>query len=137
MTHVYDWGLTGPECLNIKCPRCGSEARFTASIRQDEYGLSVRDEDGRCTCTSCGYAHSHQLAWPDDAYFAVQIDEIRLWAWTRDHARVIRDFVMSSNRDVSAFPGYKLSLLQLPQQLLQATSRERVVKLINRILDLS
>ncbi|QDS95671.1 hypothetical protein FF011L_44710 [Roseimaritima multifibrata] len=135
MTHVYDWGLRGPDCLAIKCPQCASEARFTVTIREDEKGNRLRDETGRCTCPSCGYAKSHQLMWPDDAYFCVDVDETNLWAWTRDHAIAIRDFVESNSRDVSAFPGFKLSLLHLPNELLQKSARQLVVKRINRMLD--
>lgn len=31
-----------------------------------------------------------------------------LWAWDKDHAIATRDFIDSTNRDVSKYPGYKL-----------------------------
>lgn len=135
MTHVYDWGLCGPDYLAIKCPRCYSEARFTVAIRQDEHGYQYRDENGNCTCTSCGYSKSHVLTWPDDAYFRIDIDGLTLWAWSRDHARVIRDFVESTSRNVSAYPCYTLSLLHLPNKVLKKTARQLVIKRINHMLN--
>ena len=135
MTHLYDWGLHGPDVIAITCPRCGGEARFETSFYNDESGCRCREENGKCACLLCGYGNHHLLKWPDDAYFTVDIDDMSLWAWNRNHAIAIRDFVASTTRDVSTYPGYKLSLLHLPNRVLENSSRHLVVKRINQMLD--
>lgn len=135
MTHIYDWGLRGPHALAINCPRCGGEARFEATFYNDDFGCRCRGDSGKCTCLLCGYGNPHLVRWPDDAYFTVDIDGMSLWAWDRDHAIAIRDFIDSTTRDVSEYPAYKLSLLHLPNRVLQSNSRLLVVKRINQMLD--
>ena len=76
----------------------------------------------------------HRLTWPDDAYFQWRIRNSTLWAWSADHARVLLAYISSLQRDPDQFPGYEVSLRQLPKAALTAHARERVVKLITRTL---
>ncbi len=50
---------------------------------------------GACLCGSCRFRDRHQLRWPDDALFSCEVRGETLWAWTRKHAVVLRDYIAS------------------------------------------
>jgi hypothetical protein len=92
---------------------------------------------GTIRCPACGLEARHRLTWPDDAFFQWRVRNSLLWAWSADHARVLLAYLGSRQRDPAQFPGYEVSLEQLPPAVIAAHARARVVKQIAKTLELS
>jgi hypothetical protein len=90
---------------------------------------------GTICCPACGLEAAHRLTWPDDAYFQWPVRGGVLWAWDTAHARVLLAYLGSLQRDPARFPGYEVSLEQLPKAAIAANARERIVKRIARTLE--
>ena len=91
---------------------------------------------GVIKCTSCHLVVAHQVNWPDDAYYRWDVRGITLWAWSEEHARALLGFIESAERDPMAWPGpYRLSLRNLPRQVVLAKSCSTLAKLIRRTLE--
>ena len=89
---------------------------------------------GVVKCIHCGLVAAHELSWPADAYFRWEIRGTTLWAWSAEHARVLRTFIAGTERDPRRFPYHAGSLWRLPKEIIAAKSREIVVRHITRSL---
>ena len=132
-----------PDVVAVRCPQCGQQAAFESGVARKyllnlvpvalERHLEARRQ-GIVRCPACGLDAAHRLTWPDDAFFQWRVRNSTLWAWSADHARVLLAYIGSLQRDPDQFPGYEVSLRQLPKAVVAAHARERVVKLITRTL---
>lgn len=88
---------------------------------------------GVAACSSCGTREKHRLDWPKDAYYQVQHRGSLLWAFHRESAAELRDFVSSDERSRE---GYKWQsfLLHIPHEFLTRKARQHVVKCLDRLL---
>lgn len=107
----------------IHCPKCGHEAQYRGRLR----GLS--------TCGRCGHSNEHVLRWPQDAYYAVEVDGKTLWAWTRDAAIALKAFIASDNREPSDYGEHERFLRHVPKQFLFAKHRDIAVRRLQGLLD--
>ena len=90
---------------------------------------------GVVRCSRCHLVAVHELSWPRDAYWQWDIRGYILWAWSAAHARALREFLGSAERDAAAFPEFARSLRRLPKEVLSAKVRALIVKRISRSLD--
>jgi hypothetical protein len=88
---------------------------------------------GCLRCQNCQIARRHNLNWPDAAWFQISHGKELLWAWHRDCAADLRDFIRSRDRDPHKHQWY-LFLLHIPEAFLQAKSRSDVLKKLDRLL---
>jgi endogenous inhibitor of DNA gyrase (YacG/DUF329 family) len=132
-----------PDVVAVRCPQCGHQAQFQSAIARrpllslvpvaQERHIEARRQ-GTVRCPACGLDAAHRLTWPDDAFFQWRIRNSTLWAWSAAHARVLLAYLGSLQRDPAQFPGYEVSLAQLPKAAISAHARERVVTLIAHTL---
>ena len=86
---------------------------------------------GLIQCAHCHSNRTYKLNWPDDAYWQWQIRGELLWAWDRDHARIILDYVSAQVR-----PSRRSSELKyIPSHFLTAKVRGLVVTKMAASLD--
>ena len=89
---------------------------------------------GVVKCEHCHLIGVHDLAWPRDAYYQWEIRGHTLWAWSSEHAVVLRDYIGSDDRDASRYGEYAHALRHLPKEFLTAKVRSEAVKRISQSL---
>jgi hypothetical protein len=105
-------------------------------------------EEGLLQCLACGRQGSHILDWPEDAYFKIDYRGRALWAHTRQDTQILRDFIASKERvhrgeEMLRHDGHRWVsrwrpaqfLRFVPSHFLTAKARDRVVKLLDRLLE--
>lgn len=120
--------------------------RSTAVLRELPEGYSPSDWDrpryscrthgcdvGTAECGSCGLRRKHELDWPRDARYRVEYRGEVLWAWHRESASSLRDFIASDARERKAHRWSSL-LLHVPKAFLAAKARGELVKRLDRLL---
>jgi hypothetical protein len=90
-------------------------------------------ELGSVICQSCGLRLVKQLDWPKDAYFAISHKKFILWAFNRESALELLDYISASSRNLSKYK-WKNFLLHLPTVFKSRKARSDIVKLLNRLL---
>jgi hypothetical protein len=88
---------------------------------------------GTAHCTSCGLRRRHVLDWPSEARYQVEFRGSVLWAFDRESATEIRDFVASADRNRATFRWQRL-LLHIPKEFLVAKARDELVKRLDKCL---
>lgn len=88
---------------------------------------------GTLDCRRCGRPQKHQLCWPRDAFYCIEYRRSVLWAFDRESATELRDFVASSERKTSRYRWHAL-LMKVPGRFLQASARPEVVRRLDRVL---
>jgi hypothetical protein len=97
--------------------------------------LTRRDPSrGAIRCARCGLRARHTLRWPTDAAFSVLHKGQVLWAFHRESAVDLRDFIASTDRTASDYR-WALFLRKVPGHFLGAKDRERIVKQLDRLLE--
>ncbi len=107
----------------IHCPKCGHEAEYRGWLR------------GAITCGACGNSKGHVLRWPEDAYYAVEVDGKMLWAWTRGAAIALKNFIASDHRETRDFGSNERFLRHIPKEFLLAKHRDIAVRRLQGLLD--
>ncbi|MCA9564451.1 MAG: hypothetical protein KC561_13235, partial [Myxococcales bacterium] len=90
-------------------------------------------DEGAVACGGCGRRARHHLDWPSDALFQIAYRGQVLWAFHRESAQELRDYVASANRNRQGYR-WELFLRHVPTVFLTAKARETVVKRLDRIL---
>ena len=88
---------------------------------------------GTADCRECGLRQKHILVWPNEALYQIEFRRRTLWAFDRESALAIRDYIASMHRKQAAFKWQSL-LLHIPKQFLDAKARDEIVKRLNRLL---
>lgn len=124
----------------------GLHVRDTGALRDLPEGYSPSDWDhskhlvrshgtdwGAAFCANCGLRRRHQLAWPKDARFQVDHRNTVLWAFNRESALELRDFIASDHRDRSKYR-WEAFLRHIPKEFLARGARKDVVERLDRLL---
>lgn len=87
--------------------------------------------NGLIQCQNCHANSKHKLDWPNDAYWQWEIRGELLWAWDKNHAQIILNFVRETVRPSRHF----YSVRYLPSHFLSAKVRELVVQKMERSIN--
>ena len=92
-------------------------------------------ERGVTQCLRCRDARVHDMHWPQDAFWRWEIRGSVLWAFSREHAQVLREFISRSHREPADF-GVEFAgfLARLPSEFLRAQVRDEIVRMIDESL---
>jgi hypothetical protein len=92
---------------------------------------------GSLRCSHCALRSKHQLNWPDEAYFSAAYRAHVLWAFHRESAVALMQFLQSEARNEFGHGGWALFLWHVPSVFKTRKARETVVKRLCRLLDAS
>ena len=87
---------------------------------------------GSVTCHACGCRRKHYLRWPDEAYFQIDYKGKVLWAFDRESAWVLLDYVRSETRQRDS--KWKAFLLHIPSHFLKKKARDEVARKLAKLL---
>jgi hypothetical protein len=99
-----------------------------------EYNWHKGEGWGICICPACGYHNKHLLNWPSDAYYAVQIRDHMLWAWNRQYATALRQYLEAPEQPPAYSPEINNFLVQVPKTFRLKRNRELARKKLARLL---
>lgn len=124
----------------IVIERFPSQVTWTAPSGSSQYlrgggdtgkgGYPLRT-NGLVQCSHCHSNRKHKLSWPSDAYWQWEIRGQLLWAWDKEHAQIILDFVKETTRP----PRHSYRLKYIPSHFLSAKVRAQVVKRMERSIN--
>ncbi|MEJ7805000.1 MAG: hypothetical protein WKG03_03640, partial [Telluria sp.] len=89
---------------------------------------------GAIRCAHCCLRAKHQLAWPNDAYYAVAHRRQVLWAFYRESAVELLDYLSSTKRDVSKYR-WASFLLHIPSIFSKRSINPRLFRKSRRWLN--
>ena len=110
-----------PEGYEIKC------------WKYPKHFSRLNTDHGAIRCTTCGYQRKHTLVWPKDAWFQIEHKGQILWAFTREHAAELMDYLQSDERKRSDYR-YQTFLLKLPSHFKGAKDRDAICKKLSKLL---
>lgn len=128
---LYFAGLHGDPCITLgDLPPGYAPGNWSHSRHLSRgHGLDL----GSVVCEHCHLRSSHRLNWPGDAYYAVPYKNHVLWAFDRESACDLHDFILSRTRDRSMYR-WSLFLLHVPTVFKTHKAREAVSKHLFRLL---
>jgi hypothetical protein len=88
---------------------------------------------GSIDCEQCGLRQSHHLKWPQDAYYQIEYKRQILWAFHRETAIELKEYILSKDRDRAKFQ-WQYFLLHIPTIFLQHNARDEIVKKLEKLL---
>ena len=88
---------------------------------------------GSVDCTQCGLRQFHQLKWPQDAYYQIEYKGQLLWAFQRETANELKEYILSRDRDRTKFQ-WQFFLLHVPTIFLKQNARDEIVKKLEKLL---
>lgn len=88
---------------------------------------------GALRCSHCGTRAKHELAWPGDAYYSVGHRSQILWAYHRESAVELAQYLSSTARDISKYR-WRSFLLHVPTTFKVRKAREAIVKQMSKLL---
>ena len=88
---------------------------------------------GAFCCNICQTRKPYILQWPSDAFFSISYKGENLWAFNRECAIDLRDYIESIERKAEKFK-WSSFLLHLPTTFKRQNARENIVKQINKVL---
>lgn len=88
---------------------------------------------GSVRCEHCRLRRKHPLRWPDDAYFAIAYKGHVLWAFCRESAYELNQYLSSKFRDRAHYR-WRAFLLHIPTVFKTTKAREAVCKQLERLL---
>lgn len=106
-------------------PKAWAHSKFWRSKHITDWG-SLR-------CSKCSHGSRHHLDWPDDAWYIITHKGQPLWAFNRDSAVEVRDFIASTDRQLNDYEWSKL-LLKIPTTFKTKNNRDDIVKKLNKLL---
>jgi hypothetical protein len=89
---------------------------------------------GVIQCPHCALFKSHTLDCPNDAFYKWEKSGIFLWAFSRKHALVLREYIASKLRKEDDYPSYTDFLRQLPKEVLIAKHRAMILRMLDKTL---
>ncbi len=88
---------------------------------------------GAVSCPRCGKRSKHQLRWPADAYYSITYKGDELWAFNRESAIELIDYIGGNSRNVSKYR-WSNFLLHIPSIFKSHKARAEVTKRLGRLL---
>nr|WP_312972730.1 hypothetical protein [Pseudomonas sp.] len=128
---VYFQGLHGdPRQALHDLPEGYQAADWSHSryLRQ-QYGHTL----GALVCDPCGLRSRHQLDWPGEAYYAVDYKNHLLWAYHRESALELRDYLLSIDRKLRDYR-WAAMLLHVPGVFKTRKARAPLTQRLSRLL---
>jgi hypothetical protein len=119
--------LSGTTLVFEKYPHLMHKDAFNSERYGNANGFVVK-------CYSCHLVDAHAVNWPEDAYFQWDIRGHILWAFNREHATVLLEFIRSDERDETQFGYHSKNLRRLPTHFIAANMRDLIVKEISATL---
>jgi len=107
-------------------PSNWNHSRFLSQNRQPQIG-SLK-------CLTCQTAKKHTLNWPEEAYYSIEYKGSVLWAFHKESAIELRDYIASTDRNEDKYK-WRGFLLHIPTTFKKHNARDRVVKSLNRLLN--
>ena len=99
-------------------------------------GSPRRVDLGTLVCPACGKRRKHTLDWPQDAYYQIEHRGEVLWAFDRECASELLEYVKSSDRKREGYR-YKLFLMKVPGVFLGQKVRGAISKKLQGLLSSS
>lgn len=128
---VYYAGLHGDPCTALGELPAGYAA---GDWSHSKYGYRSHGLDiGSVRCDHCHRRGVHTLDWPADAWYAVPHKGQLLWAFHRESAADLHDYLLSKEREVSRYRWSSL-LLHVPTAFKTHKAREAVCTQLQRLL---
>lgn len=91
---------------------------------------------GSVRCTNCHLRRVHKLNWPGDAYYSIAYRHHVLWAFHRESAVALLEYLLSEHRNVWGF-GWGAYLMHVPTIFKVRKAREAVGKQLSKLLGLT
>ncbi len=88
---------------------------------------------GAVSCSHCQTRKPYILQWPNDAFYSISIKGEILWAFNRESAVDLRDYIASGERKTEKYK-WASFLLHVPTAFKKQNTRDNVVKKINKVL---
>ncbi len=88
---------------------------------------------GAVSCNNCQTRKPYILQWPNDAFYSISIKDEILWAFNRESAVDLRDYIASGERKTEKYK-WASFLLHVPTAFKKQNTRDNVVKKINKVL---
>ena len=127
---LYFAGLHGPPTSTIHDLPQGYEPSQWA---HGKYWYRTHALDLGSLFCACGHRARHTLAWPTEAFFQIEHRREVLWAYHREHAAALRDYIAGTDRKPKRAKLGKL-MMHLPAPFLEARSRGPIVRKLDEIL---
>lgn len=89
---------------------------------------------GSIRCGSCHMRRKHELNWPEEAYFSVAYRNHVLWAFHRESAAELLEYLLSTERDNSQYR-WRYFLRHVPTVFKVRKARDAVTKQLSKLLD--
>ncbi|WP_325894996.1 hypothetical protein [Grimontia sp. NTOU-MAR1] len=86
---------------------------------------------GAFSCSHCQTRKPYILQWPQDAYYSFSYKGEVLWAFNRESAVDLRDYIASNERKTEKFK-WASFLLHIPTIFKKQNARDNIVKQINK-----
>lgn len=119
MTYRYEYNSM-PKKVSIRCPECRQDATYDSHLKE-------------LTCINCCTQRCHALSWPEEANYAVDVRGNRLWAYDREQALDLRNFLESTDRNQGRFKA-SVFLDNIPTNFLTAKVRDEAVRKLDSLL---
>ena len=88
---------------------------------------------GAISCSNCHVRRPYYLQWPNDAFYSIALKGEVLWAFNRESAVELRDYIASNERKTGKYKWARF-LLHIPSIFKKQNVRDNVDKQINKIL---
>jgi hypothetical protein len=113
----------------VKFPRI-----FPWNCREHQHvSCSRKGYWGVVSCRECPCRRKHNLNWPKDAFYRVEVVGDVLWGYNREHFAGVREFIAAKDRNPSNNPGF-WAHARIPSIFLQAGRRTAIVRAIDNFL---
>ena len=128
---LYYAGLHGDPCAALGDLPSGYESGNWSHSKflQRSHGLEI----GSVRCMHCHFLGEHTLKWPDDAYYVVSYRQQVLWAFHRESASELNDYLLSKSRNISRYR-WASFLLHLPTTFKTQKARGVVSRQLLKLL---
>jgi len=88
---------------------------------------------GAVSCSHCHRRNPYILQWPNDAFYSVSVKGEVLWAFNRESAVDLRDYLASSERQTAKFK-WASFLMHIPTRFKKQNTRDSLVKKVDKLL---
>lgn len=109
---------------------------YEVRMWRSSYPCSMNDSNryrGAIIC-KCGCRRKHVLNWPQYAFYTINYRNRKLWAFTRETAIELRNYVATTDRDVKHH-SWQTFLMKIPKPFLIAKARKPIVAKLDKLLE--
>lgn len=88
---------------------------------------------GTIQCAGCGLIKKHKLDWENEAYFSITYKGKHLWAFNRESAQELKQYINSKDRNLDKY-NWSNFLLHIPSVFKKQSARDSIVKSLSKLL---